>query len=717
MTSPVCYSCKLSGHQTRGSSQQDTFGRQFVLPMMDAISVLSPTFQPFCNGTSTCTCPNCSVRLSSTFNTTIATVAEPFSPYYSSSAGSPVSPRPLQAVGTPRMLPSQVPPSPLLSPSQMEKTSSQFCPNHPEMTMNSLCVTCKLLVCTACSQLYHYYHTIHPTKGMPATPRHLEKIAKVELSIGRQAIESANELEDKISDERTKAIDEIKATFRVQQDALAKREAELIAKVDAIADIRIDSLSQQVLKIKEHLSTVKNLYDNQSPANHNHVESTEPLARQPGLHEQLILLKTTAKSPLFVLNEDETFYIKKDMDQAKKTLQSFCTISTAAYPPLCIASGDGLTHPKCNQLCTVTIATKDRTGALCREGGAPIFVEMRRLDNGTVPTNVRDHQDGTYSFTYKPPQRGPHLLVIAIRKQHIPGSPFNVNVEVSQEHSFVGRPKVVFGSEGCEHGQFNRPWGVAVDHHNNIIVGDRSNHRIQIFDSSGNFKQAFGSEGNRPGMFNRPAGVAVTREGYIVVADKDNHRIQVFKPDGRFLFMFGSKGSNEDQLIYPYDVAVNLTNGNIAVTDTGNHRLLIFNNQGHPLSKFGYKGYLCGHFDSPRGLAFGDEGQIIVSDFNIHHILEIQPDGATVRVIGGQGNGNGQFMRPQGVAIDNHGHYVVADSRNHRIVVMKPDGQMVAKLGTQGSNPGQLDRPTSVAVMPNDHIVVVDFGNSRIQIF
>jgi len=58
-------------------------------------------------------------------------------------------------------------------------------------------------------------------------------------------------------------------------------------------------------------------------------------------------------------------------------------------------------------------------------------------------------------------------------------------------------------------------------------VADRSNNRIQIFNSDGSYSHKFGTSGSKPGQFDRPAGVAVDNKGHIVVVDKDNHRVQV----------------------------------------------------------------------------------------------------------------------------------------------------------------------------------------------
>jgi DNA-binding beta-propeller fold protein YncE len=60
-------------------------------------------------------------------------------------------------------------------------------------------------------------------------------------------------------------------------------------------------------------------------------------------------------------------------------------------------------------------------------------------------------------------------------------------------------------------------------------VLDKSNNRIQKFDSNGNFIMKWGSPGTADGQFNFPDGIAIDSEGNVYVADSDNNRIQVFR--------------------------------------------------------------------------------------------------------------------------------------------------------------------------------------------
>ncbi len=615
---------------------------------------------------------------------------------------------------------SQPPIEPLPS---FEEGDLEPCESHKDEKLAYFCPSCMVLLCKSCVSTEHAHHNCLALRDafLHFRPNLKETLGKTQVDVDllKESLAETKKMRQRVSEKQKEAISEVQKIFQAQKEEVVKREQEIMSQVGEIAKMRIASLSSDEEKITQALEMACSLSKAaESTLQEGAKKSGRVLVANFKLRDQLRSCRpfTSSSSP----SEDDSFILKSNLGCMLASLKTVCVFTTAPYPPLCTAMGEGLFHPRVNKLCTVILVAKDRAGEPCVEGGERLFVLLRSTGSGTpvpIAVDFRDNGDGSYSINFRPQVKGDHQLVVAIRGQHVKGSPFSLFVDGGREYGRFGVLTQVFGSEGSQNGQFSRPWGICCDQHGNVIVGDRSNHRIQVFDSNGVFKHKFGTEGVRPGQFNRPAGVAVTREGHVVVADKDNHRIQVLKVDGTFLFVFGSKGGNDGQMIYPYDVAVNQLDGRIAVTDTGNHRLLIFSFDGILLGKFGYKGYLCGHFDSPRGIAFNDEGHIIVSDFNVHHILVIHPDGTTARILGSQGSGNGQFMRPQGIAVDHMGNFIVADTRNSRIVVMHSSGHVVAKFGESGSAPGQFDRPTSVAVLPDGRVAVVDFGNSRIQIF
>ena len=89
---------------------------------------------------------------------------------------------------------------------------------------------------------------------------------------------------------------------------------------------------------------------------------------------------------------------------------------------------------------------------------------------------------------------------------------------------YNGAPGAI-GTYGTLPGQFKYPHAAAVDSSGNVYVADNSAHRIQEFDSAGNYLTQFGMSGTGVGQFSNPFGVAVDSAGSVYVADISNNRI------------------------------------------------------------------------------------------------------------------------------------------------------------------------------------------------
>lgn len=137
------------------------------------------------------------------------------------------------------------------------------------------------------------------------------------------------------------------------------------------------------------------------------------------------------------------------------------------------------------------------------------------------------------------------------------------------------------GSTG--NGHFNGPKGIAIDSSDKIYVADTSNHRVQIFDSSGNFLSKFGGFGSGDGQFSSPIAIT-TNNSEIIIADTGNNRVQIFDSSGVFQLKFGSSGSGDGQFDSPEGIEVDSLS-NIFVSDKNNLRIQKFNSTGGFVSK------------------------------------------------------------------------------------------------------------------------------------
>ncbi|OLS12019.1 MAG: hypothetical protein RBG13Loki_4363 [Promethearchaeota archaeon CR_4] len=85
-----------------------------------------------------------------------------------------------------------------------------------------------------------------------------------------------------------------------------------------------------------------------------------------------------------------------------------------------------------------------------------------------------------------------------------------------------------WGSFGTEDGQFSSPTGVFIDDKELVFIADSGNHRICVFNYTGQLVSKWGSKGSGTWEFTLPRGVVVNATRHIFVTDQDNLRVQVF---------------------------------------------------------------------------------------------------------------------------------------------------------------------------------------------
>jgi predicted membrane-bound mannosyltransferase/DNA-binding beta-propeller fold protein YncE len=287
---------------------------------------------------------------------------------------------------------------------------------------------------------------------------------------------------------------------------------------------------------------------------------------------------------------------------------------------------------------------------------------------------------------------------------------------------------VVFGSEGSEAGQFNRPRGIAIAPDGSLYVADTDNHRIQHLDQDGTPLHVWGSfadlaQGAAPGgTFYEPWGIAVAPDGSVYVTDTWNHRVQKFSPEGEFLTMWGYFGQAERPEAFwgPRDVVVD-PDGRVIVTDTGNKRVVIFGPEGEFIAEFGEEGFAPGQFNEPVGLALDANGNLYVADTWNQRIQSFIPDGQgsflhlnSWDVFGwyGQSLDNKPFL-----AADDQVHIFATDPEGVRVLEFNDQGEIVRYWGDFSLGSDGFSLVGAIAVEEPGSVWVTDAGNNRIMHF
>lgn len=262
-----------------------------------------------------------------------------------------------------------------------------------------------------------------------------------------------------------------------------------------------------------------------------------------------------------------------------------------------------------------------------------------------------------------------------------------------------------FGGPGSGLGQFDNPWGLAVDSEGNIIIADSFNNRIQVCNRQGECT-AFGSQGSAPGQFSTPTDVAVDGLDRIFVADSDNDRVQICDHQGN-CSVYGGLGQQLGSFDAPIAIAADnfnqmvvadQFNGRIQVCDDGDCEAigsLVNLQDGWQEFEFGFV----------MGVAVDDSDRILVTeDIGGDERATLRScSGTECRIIK-------NLMNPRSVAVDRMNRIFVQDFPD--LLHCDRDGRCTpVGLGGAEENLG------GIAFTDQNELVASSRGDHRIRIF
>lgn len=217
------------------------------------------------------------------------------------------------------------------------------------------------------------------------------------------------------------------------------------------------------------------------------------------------------------------------------------------------------------------------------------------------------------------------------------------------------------GKFGKQTGQLGYPVGVAINSEGDIFVSEITNNRIQVFSRDGVHKRMFPQN---PVDLKGPTAIAVDKNDRLLVFDRGDQFVKVFNKNGKLLFKFGGKGSTPGLFNFAMGIAVT-PNGSIAVSDSGNRRIQFFDKRGK------VQGELRGglkelpQFGVPRGVAALSDNKFIVADAFAHKVYELSRSNNKWFVKTLIGN----LSMPDGIAYDKGKIYITDRSSDTLTVI------------------------------------------------
>ncbi len=180
------------------------------------------------------------------------------------------------------------------------------------------------------------------------------------------------------------------------------------------------------------------------------------------------------------------------------------------------------------------------------------------------------------------------------------------------------------GVPGADPSHFNLPTDVAVLRDGSFYVSDGyKNSRVVKFAADGCFEFQWGTKGKGPGEFHLPHGIAVDAPGRVIVCDRENERLQVFDARGAFITAWSGPRIGK-----PYGITAS-PDGSLFIIDGGQPSLrpeergkaVKLDSDGKVMWSFGGPGL----FQLGHDIAAAPDGSVYVAEVNGQRVRKLVP--------------------------------------------------------------------------------------------
>jgi len=162
------------------------------------------------------------------------------------------------------------------------------------------------------------------------------------------------------------------------------------------------------------------------------------------------------------------------------------------------------------------------------------------------------------------------------------------------------------GMPGTDTDQFNLPTDIAFGPKGNVYISDGyGNSRVMEFNSKGRFVTTWGTPGTGPGEFHLPHSIVVDAKKRVLVGDRENDRVQIFDGEGKLFDIWTG--------FAPYGMAFD-HEGRLFIADGRASKVLQLDSKGRVAHAWGGEGTAPGQFQMPHMLAFDANGNLYVAE-------------------------------------------------------------------------------------------------------
>ena len=569
--------------------------------------------------------------------------------------------------------------------------SQQYHENQP---LEFYCEECKVLICHKCSVVSHNRHTMTDT----------QKAAQVQKMQMKDAVE-------KVKAETVIYENEI----RKQTELMEKTKNEILSAEKKMRD----AVEERIRELREHERVMKakfaEIYEAQQKHHETRLENFELVLTQlqsciergESALERNVSAEILQTNQIIVGRCEELLNVTKPdiykpphvnyivENQLNPGLDRIVVSNTD--PLLSVAEVDNQELVREKTVANFIIVTRDSSGKQCYHVDDQVNVNIITPADDQLETEIKDTKDGKYTVTYTPQCVGQHGVEIQVNGQPLTGSPWVVQV-IQHQYQFAFQ----FGSKGKEQGQFNTPWGIAVnDKSRTLAVADVNNKRVQMFGFDGNFLREIVLEA-------KTSSVAFTESGDLlsnVESDDNKLNLYLYTEGGQFI-----RYISDEHVKAPWYISVG-SDGRIITCDQDDKTIKVLSPDGKNL----LQSFSAPRCDAKPWRSVNQQEKIFVSYPDADRVMVFNNAGEYLYDIGSEGSGDGQLGFPTDLAIDKYNRLIVCDAGNRRLQLFTLDGKFVAKLAE-----GFFDHNNHLvgcAVSNTGNLFVTDFNKHCIYVF
>lgn len=235
-------------------------------------------------------------------------------------------------------------------------------------------------------------------------------------------------------------------------------------------------------------------------------------------------------------------------------------------------------------------------------------------------------------------------------------------------------------------GVFTQLLHIEVDSNKNMYVTDSGLYHVLKINQQGKIIARIGGMGSKEGSFGTigsrydnygPTALSISNDDLLYVVDVYNHRVECFDSKGEFLYVLGRQETPE-AFIYPRNIDVDSNNsiylvgGDAFMEDPLNFKVLRLDSDGSFITEY-ISGYNSGEFVNPRDIC-SFKAYVYVLDLDM--VQKFNVNGSFDISFGGRGKEAGYFglmdlygivKGPSAIFVDDEGNVYVADKYNNRV--------------------------------------------------